>query len=58
MKPSLVTLIIFILISISDLALSQPANIGIAAKEFSNVLGSTLKKPLLQWDFLRLEDLE
>ena len=45
-------------ITVEDLESKKPANIGIAAKEFSNVLGSTLKKPLLQWDFLRLEDLE
>lgn len=45
-------------ITLEDLESKKPAKMGIAAKEFSDVLGKTLNKPLLQWDFLKLEDLE
>lgn len=45
------------IITIEDLETKKPANMGIAAKDFSSVLGKTLKKSLLQWDFLKSEDL-
>lgn len=31
---------------------------GIAAKDYNMVLGKKLKKPLMQWGFVKAEDLE
>lgn len=36
----------------------KPANEGISARDFKNVIGKKLKYPKRKWDFLRKEDLE
>lgn len=45
-------------INIEDLESKKPAYMGIAAKDYKMVLGKKLKKPLMQWDFVKAEDLE
>lgn len=46
------------IITIEDLESKKPSNIGIPAKDYSKVLGKTLKNPLSKWDFLKSEDLD
>lgn len=36
----------------------KPANYGISAKNYKNVIGKKLKKNLKAWEFLRIEDIE
>lgn len=45
------------LIQLGDLEAKKPKGKGIDARDFSSVLGRSLKKNLSQWDFLNEEDL-
>ena len=45
-------------ITMEDLESKKPAYMGIAAKDYNVVLGKKLKKPLMQWGFVKAEDLE
>ena len=45
-------------ISFEDLESKKPGDRGIAAKEYSSVLGKKLNKALAAWSFLRTEDLD
>jgi len=40
----------------SDLESKKPSNFGVPASQYEKILGKTLKIPLLQWDFLKMED--
>jgi len=40
----------------SDLESKKPSKFGVPAYQYEKVLGKTLKRPLLQWDFLNMED--
>jgi len=44
-------------LTFEDLESKKPGNMGIAAKDFNKVIGAKLAKPLMQWDFLKPEDL-
>ncbi|MEM9929356.1 MAG: N-acetylneuraminate synthase family protein [Bacteroidota bacterium] len=43
-------------LSFADLEAKKPAGYGIPARDFRQVLGKTLTKPMSQYDFLREED--
>lgn len=45
-------------ITFDDLEAKKPAGHGIAASNFSDVIGRTLKQPLQQYDFLKADELE
>lgn len=45
------------ILSFSDLEAKKPANKGLAAKFFKDVIGKTINKELKQWDFLTQDDL-
>nr|WP_245917712.1 N-acetylneuraminate synthase family protein [Aureitalea marina] len=45
-------------LTFEDLEAKKPAGRGIAASEFDQIIGRTLKRPLGQWDFINENDLE
>jgi len=45
------------ILTFNDLEAKKPAGYGIAASEFREVLGRSLKRPLARYDFLTYEDL-
>lgn len=44
-------------IKFEDLEAKKPANKGLKASEFKDVIGSQLKRDMLQWDFLKKGDI-
>jgi N,N'-diacetyllegionaminate synthase len=46
------------IISFNDLDAKKPANKGIKASNYKNILGKRLNKDLEKWDFLREEDID
>lgn len=46
------------ILTLDDLESKKPGNMGIAAKDFKMVVGKSLNKSLLKWDFIQSEDLE
>ena len=42
---------------LSDLEAKKPANKGIAAKFFNDVIGKSINKDMKQWQFLTEEDI-
>jgi N,N'-diacetyllegionaminate synthase len=45
-------------IAFEDLESKKPSGYGIAAKDYTNVIGRTLAKDKMQWDFLNEDDLQ
>ncbi len=45
-------------LSIDDLESKKPANMGISAEKFKNILGKHLKRDILKGEFLNLKDLK
>jgi N-acetylneuraminate synthase len=45
------------ILSFSDLEAKKPANNGIAATYFNEVIGKTIKRDMQQWEFLTQEDI-
>ena len=45
-------------LSINDLESKKPANMGISAEKFKNILGKHLKRDMLKGEFLNLKDIK
>ena len=46
------------IIQFSDLEAKKPANKGIKASQFKNIIGKTLSRDMKQWDFLNEDDIK